>query len=82
MKIIIDRSNLLRPLSHVQSVVERRNTIPILSNVVIKADENHLFLSATDMDIDILEKFECKVITPWFHNSYSTYIIRYCSKID
>ena len=64
MKIIIDRSNLLRPLSHVQSVVERRNTIPILSNVVIKADENHLFLSATDMDIDILEKFECKVITP------------------
>ena len=54
MKIIIDRSNLLRPLSHVQSVVERRNTIPILSNVVIKADENYLFLSATDMDIDIL----------------------------
>ena len=40
MKIIIDRTNLLRPLSHVQSVVERRNTIPILSNVVIKADEN------------------------------------------
>ena len=51
MKIIIDRSDLLKPLSHIQSVVERRNTIPILSNVVIKADEDYLFLSATDMDI-------------------------------
>ena len=64
MKIIIDRSDLLKPLSHIQSVVERRNTIPILSNVVIKADENYLYLSATDMDIDILEKFKCKVLIP------------------
>ena len=62
MKIIIDRSDLLKPLSHIQSVVERRNTIPILSNVVIKADEDYLFLSATDMDIDILEKFKCTVL--------------------
>ena len=62
MKIIIDRSDLLKPLSHIQGVVERRNTIPILSNVVIKAEEDYLFLSATDMDIDILEKFKCTVL--------------------
>ena len=38
MKATIERATLLRCLSHVQSVVERRNTIPILSNVLIDAD--------------------------------------------
>ena len=39
MKLTIDRMSLLRPLGHVQSVVERRNTIPILANVVLRAEE-------------------------------------------
>ena len=64
MKIITEKSALLKPLSHIQGVVEKRNTIPILSNVVVKADEDGLSLSATDMDIDILEKFNCNVINP------------------
>ena len=38
MKLTIDRMSLLRPLGHVQSVVERRNTIPILANVVLRAE--------------------------------------------
>ena len=54
MKITTDRANFLKPLGHVQSVVERRNTIPILSNVILRTDENNLSLAATDMDIDIL----------------------------
>ena len=62
MKIIIDKSNLLKPLSHIQSVVERKNTIPILSNVIISANNDKLSLSATDMDIDILENINCNVI--------------------
>ena len=62
MKIIIDKSDLLKPLSHIQSVVERKNTIPILSNVIISANDDKLSLSATDMDIDILEKINCSVI--------------------
>jgi DNA polymerase-3 subunit beta len=62
MKIIIDKSKLLKPLSHIQSVVERKNTIPILSNVIISANDDKLSLSATDMDIDILEKINCNVI--------------------
>ena len=51
MKLTIDRMSLLRPLGHVQSVVERRNTIPILANVVLRAEDGQLSLTATDMDI-------------------------------
>tara|TARA_Y100000588_G_C14263252_1_gene928590 strand:- start:105 stop:1175 length:1071 start_codon:yes stop_codon:yes gene_type:complete len=45
----------------VQSVVERRNTIPILANVLLKARNGRLNLTATDMDMDILESIECNV---------------------
>ena len=58
MNLVIDRSNLLKSLNHVQSVVERRNTIPILSNVRIDASLDNLRLSATDMDIEVVEKSE------------------------
>ena len=55
MNIIIERAALLRSLGHVQSVVERRNTIPILSNVLLKANDGELSLAATDMDLEIVE---------------------------
>ena len=54
MKLTIERSALLRALGHVQSVVERRNTIPILSNVLLRAEDGSLALSATDMDIEMV----------------------------
>jgi len=56
MKLTIERAALLRALGHVQSVVERRNTIPILSNVLLKAEDSRLALSATDMDIEIVAR--------------------------
>ncbi|MEM9810101.1 MAG: DNA polymerase III subunit beta [Pseudomonadota bacterium] len=56
MKVTIERGTLLKALSHVQSVVERRNTIPILSNVLLRADGGTLSLTATDLDIEIIEK--------------------------
>jgi DNA polymerase-3 subunit beta len=56
MRATLERSNLLRSLSHVHRVVERRNTIPILSNVLIKAEGSKLHLKATDLDIEIYEK--------------------------
>ena len=56
MKFSIDRSALLTALQHVHSVVERRNTIPILSNVLIEAKEDGVYLTATDMDIAVIEK--------------------------
>ena len=63
MKLTIDRMSLLRPLGHVQSVVERRNTIPILANVVLRAEEGKLSLIATDMDMDIATEVGCSVMT-------------------
>ncbi|PCI55512.1 MAG: DNA polymerase III subunit beta [Alphaproteobacteria bacterium] len=61
MKLSIDRSALLRALNHVQSVVERRNTIPILSNVLMKAEDGVLALSSTDMDLEINESVAANV---------------------
>ena len=58
MKFSIDRSALLSALQHVHSVVERRNTIPILSNVLIEAKEDGVYLTATDMDIAVIEKID------------------------
>ena len=56
MKATIERATLLRCLSHVQSVVERRNTIPILSNVLIDAsDGGSLKVTATDLDLQVVE---------------------------
>src|SRR3954465_7437805 len=56
MKATIERATLLKSLGHVQSVVERRNTIPILSNVLIEArDDGSLRLMATDLDLQVDE---------------------------
>ncbi len=62
MKATIERATLLKSLGHVQSVVERRNTIPILSNVLIEADEEGaLRLTATDLDLQIVESVQAQV---------------------
>jgi DNA polymerase-3 subunit beta len=56
MKATIERATLLRCLSHVQSVVERRNTIPILSNVLIEAaGDGTVRVMATDLDLQVIE---------------------------
>ncbi len=55
MRVTIERSNLLKSLSHVHRVVERRNTIPILSNVLIRAVGGELQFKATDLDLEIFE---------------------------
>ena len=55
MKLKADRATLLKALAHVQSVVERRNTIPILANVMIAVRDGRLTLTATDMEIAIVE---------------------------
>ena len=59
MKATIERATLLRCLSHVQSVVERRNTIPILSNVLIEASaDGTVKLMATDLDLQVVESMQ------------------------
>lgn len=65
MKATIERATLLKGLSHVQSVVERRNTIPILSNVLLEATaEGTLKLMATDLDLQINESVAAAVDQP------------------
>lgn len=64
MKATIERATLLKGLSHVQSVVERRNTIPILSNVLIEAGDGALKLMATDLDLQINESVAAEIEQP------------------
>ena len=64
MKLTIERAALLRSLAHVQSVVERRNTIPILSNVLLEASEGRLSQTATDLDLAIIESVPADVSQP------------------
>ncbi len=56
MRVTIERNDLLKALGHVQSVVERRNTIPILSNVLVQARDGLVYLTATDLDMEVVEK--------------------------
>ncbi len=65
MKATIERATLLKSLSHVQSVVERRNTIPILSNVLIEAREDgSIRLMATDLALQVDESVPANVDQP------------------
>ncbi len=65
MKATIERAVLLKSLGHVQSVVERRNTIPILSNVLIEAREDgSIRLMATDLDLQVDESVPANVTQP------------------
>jgi len=64
MKLSIERSILLRALSQAQSVVERRNTIPILANVLIECDESTVHFRATDLDIEVIDKTPAQVERP------------------
>ena len=56
MKVSIERGDLLKAMSRAQGVVERRNTIPILANVLIEAEGDAVSLRATDLDIEVVDK--------------------------
>lgn len=61
MKVIVERAALLRAMSHAASVVERRNTIPILANVLLKAEGDSLRLTATDLNIQFTQSIAAQV---------------------
>ncbi|MBO1324219.1 DNA polymerase III subunit beta [Acetobacter sp. TBRC 12305] len=62
MKFSAERATLLKALAHIQSVAEKRNTIPILANVLIQAADGQLSLKATDMEIEVVEHVPATVI--------------------
>jgi DNA polymerase-3 subunit beta len=64
MKVTVERSALLKSLGHVHRVVERRNTIPILSNVLLQVSDGELRLKATDLDLEVTETLPADVSQP------------------
>ncbi len=64
MKVTLERNHLLKSLGHVHRVVERRNTYPILANVLMSAKDGGLDLRATDLDIEVTEMVPAMVGTP------------------
>src|SRR3974390_3531201 len=62
MRFVADRNMLLKALGHITGIVERRNTIPILSNILVAADASGvLTLKATDLDMEAIETIPAKV---------------------
>jgi DNA polymerase-3 subunit beta len=61
MKVTVERAELLKSLGHVHRVVERRNTIPILANVLIRAERSKLSLKATDLDLEVIDAVAAEV---------------------
>src|SRR6202051_1577138 len=61
MKVTVERSELLKSLGHVHRVGERRNTIPILANVLLQADRSKLALKATDLDVEVTDTIAAEV---------------------
>ena len=54
MKFIISREDFLQPLQLVSGAVERRHTLPILSNVLIKVSEGSLWMTGTDLEVELI----------------------------
>jgi DNA polymerase-3 subunit beta len=61
MKVTVERAQLLKSLGHVHRVVERRNTIPILANILLRAERGKLSLKATDLDLEVTETIAAEV---------------------
>ena len=62
MKFQISKNKIFKSISHLQGIVDKKNTLPVLSNILIEAKNNTLTLSSTDMDISIIEKLQCNVL--------------------
>ncbi len=64
MELTLRRGDFLNELTLMQGVVERKNTIPILSNILLKAADGHLSFTSTDLDLTLLSQAEAKISRP------------------
>jgi len=64
MNITITKDQIIAGLQAVQNVVSTRTTLPILSNVLIRAEGSHVEFTATDLDVTVACKVEAKVVKP------------------
>ena len=83
MKFIIDKIDIFKSLSHVQSIVEKKNTLPILSNVLIKAKNGKLNIIATDLDLVFYDELsEIKINTEGATTTSATILYDILRKIS
>jgi DNA polymerase III subunit beta len=64
MELVVRKNDLLKELSLLQGIVERKNTIPILANVLIEATKDGVSLLATDLDVGLRSRCEATVVKP------------------
>ena len=81
MKVTVERSELLKSLGHVHRAVERRNTIPILANVLIRADRSKLSLKATDLDLEVTDAIAAEAGPRRLDNGAGAYVLRHRAQI-
>ena len=63
MEVVLDRDKLLNTLSHIQGIIEKRSTLPILSNVLIEAQDKSIKFTSTDLDLIFVEEIRDSNIT-------------------
>ncbi len=61
MELVVRKNDLLRELQLFQGIVERKNTIPILANVLIEAEGNKVRMAATDLEVGLRSECEASV---------------------
>ena len=64
MELVVRKNDLLKELSLLQGIVERKNTIPILANVLIDATKDGVSLLATDLDVGLRSRCEATIVKP------------------
>lgn len=63
MKFQISCNVILKALQHLSSVVERRQTLPILSNILVKAENETITLASTDLEVELIITLQCEIDT-------------------
>ena len=64
MELSVGKADLQKELQLCQGVVEKRSTIPILSNVLLRAADGRLQIAATDLDVTFLSSTSARIVTP------------------
>lgn len=64
MKLEIEKKELMNLIGRTQNIVEKRNTMPVLVNVLLEAEQDKLKVFATDLEVSLTDHVSCKVLTP------------------
>lgn len=64
MKLQIDKKDFLALVARAQNIVEKRNTMPILMNILLETDQNSLKVFATDLEVSLTDKVDAEILVP------------------